>query len=462
MQISESLIEKVINASLSSGADFAELYLENTYESSLALKSEKIDEALSGRLLGAGIRLFFGSEAIYTYTNDLSEKGLLEAAKIAASSKDGAAVVRSMAKLSPYKYDSIHSYKAMPWDISKESKVGFLSQLDKEARRSSSDITQVSVKINETHKQVKIANSEGLLSEETRQYTNVICQSVAESGGQKEYGLSREGAMASSDYLEGLNYKDLANTSTQMAVCNLSASYAPAADIPVVIANGFGGVIFHEACGHGLETTSVASGSSVFSNKIDQKIANPCVTAIDDGTMPNVYGSLSIDDEGFPTQKTTLIDKGILKSYIVDHMGSVRTGYKRTGSGRRQSYKFAPASRMRNTYIDRGDSNVEEMVADIDYGLFAKTMGGGSVNPSTGGFNFSVMEANIIRKGRIEEAVKGASLVGTGIDTLSKIVKVGDDLELVYGHCGSVSGSVQTTVGQPAILVSSMTVGGRS
>ncbi|MCB0356977.1 MAG: TldD/PmbA family protein [Bdellovibrionales bacterium] len=169
-----------------------------------------------------------------------------------------------------------------------------------------------------------------------------------------------------------------------------------------------------------------------------------------------------MDDEDKKKKKTVLIEKGILKSFIVDHMGSIRTGYKRTGSGRRQNYKFAPASRMRNTYIEAGDSSVEEMIKDIDYGLFAKTMGGGSVNPATGGFNFNVLEANMIRNGRIEEAVKGASLVGTGIDTLSKIVKVGNDKELVYGHCGSVSGAVPVTVGQPSLLVSKMTVGGRA
>lgn len=301
-----------------------------------------------------------------------------------------------------------------------------------------------------------------MLAEETRQYCYVVCSTVAEGNGLREYGMAREGSLASSDYFETLNYKKLGEDAARTSVVNLKANFAPATEMPVVIANGFGGVIFHEACGHGLETTTVASGSSVFSDKLGQKISNDCVTAIDDGTIPNIYGSLSIDDEGYPTQKTTLIEKGILKSFIVDHMGARKTGYKRTGSGRRQNYKFAPASRMRNTYIDKGDSSLEEMISDIDYGLFAKNMGGGSVNPSTGGFNFSLMEANIIRNGRIEEPVKGASLIGTGIDTLSKIVKVGRDLHLVYGHCGSISGLVPTTVGQPAILVSRMTVGGRA
>ncbi|MCB0391702.1 MAG: TldD/PmbA family protein [Bdellovibrionales bacterium] len=461
MTVTQNIMENILSAALESGADFAELYLENTYESDISLKSQKISEAISGRNLGAGLRLFYGNESIYTYTNDLTEKGLLEAAQLAAAAKKGTSST-SIKNLSPYKYDSIHKYNALPWDVPKEKKVSYLQQVDKAARDFSNEITQVTARINEVHKQVRIANTEGLLAEETRQYCYVVCSTVAEGNGLREYGMAREGSLASSDYFETLNYKKLGEDAARTSVVNLKANFAPATEMPVVIANGFGGVIFHEACGHGLETTTVASGSSVFSDKLGQKISNDCVTAIDDGTIPNIYGSLSIDDEGYPTQKTTLIEKGILKSFIVDHMGARKTGYKRTGSGRRQNYKFAPASRMRNTYIDKGDSSLEEMISDIDYGLFAKNMGGGSVNPSTGGFNFSLMEANIIRNGRIEEPVKGASLIGTGIDTLSKIVKVGRDLHLVYGHCGSISGLVPTTVGQPAILVSRMTVGGRA
>src|SRR5690606_2352151 len=215
-------------------------------------------------------------------------------------------------------------------------------------------------------------------------------------------------------------------------------------------------------CGHGLETTSVAKNASVFCGKLGERIANDCVTAIDDGTIQNGWGSLNIDDEGRPTEKTVLIENGVLKSYIVDELGSRETGFKPTGSGRKESYKFAPASRMRNTYIAAGKDSFEDMIRDIDYGLYAKDMGGGSVNPGTGDFNFAVSEAYIIRKGRIEEAVKGASLIGRGIDTLGKITKVSKDLKHATGMCGSVSGSIPAAVGQPQILVSSLLVGGRS
>lgn len=460
IKVSQSLMEKVLNRTLQSGADFAELYLENTYENKITLKDMKIDEAISGRLAGAGIRLFFGREVIYTFTNDLTEKGLMEAAQLAASAKRGTAST-PVKNLFSQAYDSIHRYNTLPWQVPKRTKIKYLQQLDQNARALSSQISQVSANLNEIHKEVCIANSEGLVSEEVRQYSFLSCTAVAEAEGKKEYGLSREGALACSDFFGKQDYAALAKESAQMALTNLEANYAPAGEMPVVIANGFGGVIFHEACGHGLETTTVAPGASVFSGKLGEKIAHECVTAIDDGTIANAYGSLHIDDEGYPTRRTVLIEKGVLRSYIVDHMGSLRTGYERTGSGRRESYKYAPASRMRNTFIDSGESTLEEMIKDVDYGLFAKTMGGGSVNPATGNFNFNVMESHMIRNGRIEEPVKGASLVGTGIDTLSKIIKVGKDLDLSYGHCGSVSGSIPTTVGQPTILVSKMTVGGR-
>ena len=240
------------------------------------------------------------------------------------------------------------------------------------------------------------------------------------------------------------------------------SGFAPAGEMPVVLANAFGGVILHEACGHGMETTSVQTGDSVFADKMGQKIGNDCLTAIDDGTIKNEWGSLNFDDEGMPTKRTTLIENGVVKSFLVDQVGAMKTGMEATGSGRKQSYKFAPASRMRNTFIAPGKDKFEDMIKDVDYGLFAKKMGGGSVNTSTGDYNFQVREAYVIRNGRIEEAVKGACLIGRGIETLGKITKVGSELKMAPGMCGSVSGSIPAGVGQPEVLVSSLMVGGKA
>jgi TldD protein len=270
-----------------------------------------------------------------------------------------------------------------------------------------------------------------------------------------------EGALATSEFFETVDFKGLAERVVDRANLLIHADYAPAGEMPVIIDHGFGGVIFHEACGHGLETTAVAKNASVFCGKMGEKIASACVTAIDDGTIAGSWGSIGVDDEGRPTRKTVLIENGILKSYIVDELGARKTGYAPTGSGRRQSYKFAPASRMRNTYIAAGPDKLEDMIRDVDYGIYARKMGGGSVTPGTGEYNFSVQEGYIIRNGRIEKPIKGATLIGRGIETLQKITRVAGNLSLCTGMCGSVSGSIPVTVGQPAITVSSLLVGGR-
>jgi TldD protein len=241
----------------------------------------------------------------------------------------------------------------------------------------------------------------------------------------------------------------------------LHAGYIKAGTMPVAIENGFGGVIFHEACGHSLEASSVALGQSQFAGKLGQKIANEKVTAIDDGTIPNGWGSVNIDDEGTPAQKKILIENGILKSYMVDKLNGRRMGMESTGSSRRQGYAYVPTSRMTNTYIAAGTDEDEDIIASMEYGLYAKEMGGGSVNPVTGQFNFSVLEGYVVKNGKICEPVRGASLVGKGSDIIMNIDMVGKHVARAQGMCGASSGSVPTDVGQPLIRVSSITVGGR-
>lgn len=463
MIISENILQKAIDAALSTGADFADIFVEETYSSQLSILSQKPETAIVGTLYGAGIRLFFGNEIVYVTTNDLSEEGLVKAALQAARSRGAqrAEILKAEAlKFRPF--DSIHIFGQKPWEVDREKKFQLLGSLDQTARRHSSLVTQVDTGLNEKWQRVQIANSRGLHAYDERAYSRLRFEAFVEDQGVKESSYELEGHMGTSEIFDGLNMQKFAADSVNRALLLTKAKYAPAGEMPVVIDNGFGGVIFHEACGHGLETTSVAKGASVFCGKLGEKIAHESVTAIDDGTIQNGWGSLNIDDEGYATQRTTLIENGILKSYIADQMGAQQTGFAATGSGRRQSYKFAPASRMRNTFIAAGKDKFEDMIRDVDYGLYAKKMGGGSVNPGTGDFNFAVQEAYIIRNGRIEEAVKGASLIGRGIDALGKITKVSDNLKLSTGMCGSVSGSIPAAVGQPQILVSSMLVGGRA
>jgi TldD protein len=229
----------------------------------------------------------------------------------------------------------------------------------------------------------------------------------------------------------------------------------------VAIENGFGGVIFHEACGHSLEATQVGIGTSEMCGKLGMQIANEKVTAIDDGTIKNAWGSVNIDDEGNPTQRNVLIENGILKNYMIDRLGSRRMGMPMTGNSRRQNYLYEPTSRMTNTFIDNGPDKNEDIIASIEYGLYAKEMGGGSVNPLTGDFNFSVREGYMVRNGKICEPVREASLIGKGSQILKDIDMVGQNLATGQGVCGSSSGSVPTDVGQPLIRVKKITVGGR-
>ncbi len=458
MLLQDDLLSKIIEQLIGAGADFAEVYVEDTRKRQFTYLNARPDRAVSGHTLGAGIRIFSGTEQIYTYTNDLSEKGLRRAAENAA------AALKSRTKIPLVPPEQAQIFNPRPEGLTTRDSDFHWQQLalvDETARAVNSLVTQVQADMTETVKTVQIMNSEGINRSEVRNYLSAIAFAYAEDGGEKENGHKRTAFLGTSDDWDQVDFRDLGQGAAEQALRILRAEWAPAGEMPVLIDSAFGGVIFHEACGHGLETTSVAKNASVFCGKLDERIADECVTAIDDGTLLGDYGSLEIDDEGEPTQRTVLIEKGILKSYLVDKIGARKTGYKITGSGRRQDYRFAPTSRMRNTFIAPGESTFEEMLKDIDYGLYAKDLGGGSVMPGTGSYNFAVNEAFIVRNGKIEKQVKGASLIGTGIETLGRIKKVGKELKLAAGTCGSVSGMIPVTVGQPPILVSKLTVGGK-
>ena len=273
-------------------------------------------------------------------------------------------------------------------------------------------------------------------------------------------GFEGPGASMGLEFYDTTQPEDIAKEAARIALVMLEAKDCPSGKMPVVIDNGFGGVIFHEACGHALEASAVSKDQSVFTNKLNTKIASDCVTAIDDGTIPNAWGSQNVDDEGNPQQKRVLIKDGELTSYMIDTLNGRRMNMASTGSSRRQSYKYEPTSRMSNTYIAAGKDKFEDLFKGIKKGLYAKKMGGGSVNPQTGEFNFAVNEGYMIIDGKITYPVKGASLIGNGAEILMNIDKVSDNLKRAQGMCGASSGNIPTDVGQPAIRVSSITVGG--
>lgn len=459
-----SWLEKSLDEALSTGADFAEVFVEDSSSSILNMVDSRPKGATVGRQYGAGVRVHFGIEEIHVTTNDLSEEGLIRAARRAAAARPEGVRIHSVPKLGdapPMPFDKLlHGDQAGIPD--RQEKFAFMKGLDTAARKRNSKVTQTEPFMIEKIQDVQIANSLGVYAGDRRTNYRVFMEVHVEDQGRKESYHQNEWSTTNPRFFQALNGQTWAEEVADTAVMLLDADFAPAGELPVVIDNGFGGVIFHEACGHGLETTSVAHNTSVFSGKLGEKVADSCVTAIDDGTIAGGWGSQRVDDEGRVPQRTVLIENGVLKSYMVDHLGNKKTDYTPTGSGRKQNYKFTPTSRMRNTFIAPGTSSLEEMIRDVDYGIYAADMGGGSVSPGTGDFNFAIQKAFIIRNGRIEEPVKGASLIGRGIDTLGKITKVGSNLKLAAGMCGSISGSIPAAVGQPPILVSKILVGGRA
>lgn len=459
--VDERLAAEVIGTALSSGADFADLFVEDRSDRSLVFLGGKVKDAVSGHSLGAGIRVIHGQRAIYGYTSDLSPEGLLKVARAVAAAERGAGTAIAT-PLSQTRPTLVHPCKLYPRQVPVDRRIDLMQRADRAARAFGEAVSQVEISLAETVQNVLIANSEGLFVTDERPYTRIFIQAIASGHGEQQVGARSPGALAGFEFVEALDIEALAREAAESAVRMLEARDCPAGRMPVVIDKGFGGVIFHEACGHLLETTSVAPRASILADKLGETIAHEAVTAIDDGTIRNEWGSIAIDDEGMETRRTVLIDKGRLVSYLVDRLGEIKTGYARTGSGRRQSYRFPPASRMRNTFIAPGDASFEDLIAGIDFGLYARRMGGGSVTPGTGDFNFSVREAYLIRNGRIAEPVRGATLIGNGADILKKISRVGRDLELAAGMCGSISGSIPVTVGQPPLLVDEITVGGRT
>lgn len=458
--LSKSLLEDVINTAMSTGGDFAEVFVEDRYNTSLYLIGGKVEDGMTGRDFGVGIRIFNGFNSIYVYTNKCTRENLLTVAK------QGAMAINKTKKdiilnLTKQEINNIHPIKIMPNDIENTKKVELMRRAYNAAKNYDGIISQVSVSYGDYKQDILIANSDGLLVEDSRVRTRTSISSVASKNGEMQTGFFGPGAYMGFEYYDTFNIEDYAKEASRIAKTMINAEHCHSGQMPVIIDNGFGGVIFHEACGHGLEATSVAKKLSVFTDKIGQKVASDLVTAIDDGTIKNEWGSSNIDDEGTKTQKNVLIENGILKGYMVDKLNGLKMGMKSTGSGRRQSYRYPPTSRMTNTYIANGKSTTEEIISNTENGLYAKYMGGGSVNPTTGEFNFAVTEGYMIKNGKIDKPVRGATLIGNGLDTLTKIDMVGNNLLYGQGMCGSVSGSVPTNVGQPMIRVSSMTVGGR-
>lgn len=458
--ISRALAESVLLCAMSGGADFAELYGEVTKNNSVFMVDGKVDRVGDNLVSGVGIRAFLGTRTVFASTSDTSREGLLKCAAAVAAAmgelkKDVSIVLRE--RFLP----NIHPARIVPSSVDAKTRTDLLRTACFAAKEYDNAISQVSGTLAGVDHSILIANTDGLYVTDRHVRTRIAVSSVASDAGVNQSGACSPGAGMGLELFETVDPKEVGREASRQATVNLRADYCPAGKMTVAIENGFGGVIFHEACGHSLEATSVAIGASQMAGKLGQTIANPKVTAIDDGTIPGAWGSVNIDDEGTPTQRNVLIENGVLKSYLIDRLGSRRMGMPMTGSGRRQGYTYEATSRMTNTFLANGPDKNEDIIASIENGLYCRKMGGGSVNPLTGAFNFAVTEGYLVRNGKICEPVRGASLIGTGSDILRDIDMVGQNLERAQGMCGSSSGSIPTDVGQPLIRVSSITVGGR-
>lgn len=458
--ISKNTAEAVLLSAVSTGAEFAEIFMENNVKNSIGVINGKVERANSGIDYGCGIRIIDKDKVVYVYTNKPERENLIRLAKEGAQAVKGESSIKSLV-LKNIDVNRLYVPEILPEKVKKSDIVNMLRLGSEAAYSYNSVITQTNFGYLDSKQNVLIANTEGLFAEDERVRTRISVSAVASEGNEKQTGYFGPGALKGYEFYNNINIEDIAKEAARSAVTMLKAENCPSGKMPVIMDNGFGGVIFHEACGHGLEAAAISKRASVFTDKIGQKIASDKLTAIDDGTVPGSWGSINIDDEGIKSRRNILIENGILKNYMVDRYNGKLIGMEPTGSSRRESYKFVPVSRMTNTYIAQGIDKKEEIIADTEFGLYAKYMGGGSVNPASGDFNFAVSEAYIIRNGKICEPVRGATLIGNGAEVLHNIDRISDNIALAEGMCGASSGSVPVCVGQPMLRVQNITVGGR-
>lgn len=461
-----SPLSTLLGLGRAAGADFVEFFLERVNYISCLAEDDAIT-SISPRLsTGAGIRVFRGQADCYVSTNDLSFSGLKAALEKALSilglQLPSAAAFVPEINLEPLRdYAVLRSKEAWLPQCSSMREMGEVL-LDANGRllQKASHVQSRRAVYFRDWQEVLVASSDGTFARDIRLTQSVGYNLLCADGSHRSSIGERAGNTSDPNFLRQWDYETTAASVAESAGKMLYADYVESGTYPIVMANKFGGVIFHEACGHLLETTQIEKRTTPFIDKKGQKIAHENLTAWDEGLTEDAFGTIDMDDEGMPVQRTLLIENGILRNFIADRAGSMRTGHPRTGSGRRQSYTYAAASRMRNTYIAPGDYTTDEIFASIDKGIYCKKMGGGSVG-ATGQFNFSVDEAYLIENGKLTKPLKGATLIGEATEIMNKISMSSKDLDLAAGFCGSVSGSVYVTVGQPHIKVDSITVGGR-
>jgi TldD protein len=461
--IAADVIERVLTTARARGASFAEVYCEDRRNVSVSFDDGRVDQVSNGRDRGAGIRVVRGETTGYAHTADLSEASLLAAAQAAADAAgagDGGSHTVSLDGREPDR--GVRRKVAIsPLDVTKAARVALLEAANDAARSVSSSIVQVSAGIGDSVKRVLIANTDGVFA--TDEVTRVLFRvsAVADGDTGMQTGSESLGYTMGWEIFDETSVADLARSAADQAVLKLRARPAPSGQMPVVIAKGTGGVLFHEACGHGLEADHVAKGASVYAGRIGELVASPLVTLVDDGTVPGEWGTRSFDDEGHATRRNVLIRDGVLVDYMWDHLRADREGRPVSGNGRREDYTSLPMVRMTNTFVLAGPDDPDDIISSTPNGVYVARLGGGSVNTATGDFVFGMREAYLIENGRITEPLREGNLIGNGPQVLSDIDMLGHDFDMGGpGTCGKDGQGVPVGTGQPTLRVASLTVGG--
>jgi TldD protein len=460
-RIPDELLSKLLKRALSKGGEYADIFIEDTKPLTIQLEDDRVEKLTSGVDSGIGIRVIFNGKSAYAYSNDFSEEsleGIAEAVSRAVEeSAENTNLIFDMTRARPPLDFSVQQY---PGNVDIKKKIDLVERANRTAKGISSRIKQVSVIYRDSVQNICIATSEGTIAEDERIYTLGIVHAVAADGETLQTGYEPAGGLVGFELFDKNLFEELAVRAAQRAVVMLEARRAPGGRMPVVISAEAGGTMIHEAVGHGLEADLAQQGLSVYTGKMNQRIASPLITIVDDSTLPNKRGSFRFDDEGVFSQRSVLVEKGILKGYMHSRLTAMKDGIESTGNGRRQSYKYRPIPRMTNTFIERGNDDPEEIIRSVDKGFFVKKMGGGQVNTVTGEFVFEVSEGYIIERGAIGDIVRGATLIGEGPAILQSIDMVGNDQGFAIGTCGKDAQGAPVSDAMPTVRIPEMVVGG--
>ena len=459
--IEQSVLEEVLGVAMRTGGEFAEVFAEDRRNASAVLDDGRVEELTSGRDRGAGIRVVVGETTGFAHSADLSEAGLIAAAQAAAAAARGGGGGTNVVALHRGTSSRGYDIETFPGDVPKARKVELLTRADEAARSVGDAISQVSVSYGDNRRRILVANSDGVFVEDdtVRTFFAVSCVATGDTGMQT--GRESVGHTVGFELFDMYDIDQLARNAADRAITKLAARPAPSGQMPVVIGSGGGGVLFHEACGHGLEADLVSKGASVFRGRVGQQVASKGVTVVDDGTMEREWGNIAIDDEGNPAQRNVLIEDGILTDYMWDHLRARKEGRRSSGNGRRQSYQNLPMVRMTNTYLLAGEEDPESIIASTPKGVYVKHLGGGQVNTATGDFVFGMTEAYLIEDGKVTEPLREGNLIGNGPEVLQRIDALGNDFAMgPPGTCGKDGQGVPVGDGVPTLRVSSLTIGG--